>query len=239
MANNDYHFITHWRVKGTLQEVADILGNATDLVRWWPSVYLAVEVLKEGDANGVGRVVDLYTKGWLPYTLRWQFQVTDVSHDGFTLVASGDFEGRGIWTFKQDGSWVDIVYDWKISAEKPLLRYFSLLIKPIFSANHQWAMAKGEESLKLELARRRAKTAEERALVPAPPPATTTSSVPLLLGTLVVVGMIGSVCYLGVKSLFSPPKLRELFSFFGNTCRWSNSLLWFCLFVPEMCYTCI
>jgi len=29
----------------------------------------------------------------------------------------------------------------------------SFLLKPIFCANHGWAMARGEESLKIELAR--------------------------------------------------------------------------------------
>jgi len=43
---------------------------------------------------------------------------------------------------------------WKIRADKPLLRDFSFLMKPLFSANHHWAMRKGEESLRLELARR-------------------------------------------------------------------------------------
>ncbi len=147
MATNDYHFITEWRVQGTAQEVADILDDAAGLTRWWPSVYLDVKVLEKGDEAGLGKVVDLYTKGWLPYTLRWQFRVTEVRDDGFTLIAQGDFEGRGIWTFKQEGPWVNVIYDWKISAEKPLLRYFSFLMKPIFSANHRWAMAKGEESL--------------------------------------------------------------------------------------------
>jgi hypothetical protein len=156
MANNDYHFITHWRVQGTLKEVVDVLRDPTDLVRWWPSVYVNVQVLEVGEPSGLGKVVDLYTKGWLPYTLRWTFRVTDVREDGFTLVASGDFDGRGIWTFTQDGGWVDITYDWKISAEKPLLRNFSWIMKPIFSANHKWAMAKGEESLKQELCRRHA-----------------------------------------------------------------------------------
>lgn len=201
MATKDYHFITHWRVKGTLREVTDIIGDATDLVRWWPSVYLAVKVLKEGDEQGLGREVDLYTKGWLPYTLRWQFRVTDVRQDGFTLVARGDFEGRGIWTFEQDGPWVNIIYDWKISAEKPLLRYFSFIMKPLFAANHRWAMAKGEESLHLELARRHARSESERALIPAPPPATTSSSVPLLLGTTAVFAVLGSLCYFVIRSL--------------------------------------
>lgn len=187
MASNDYHFITHWRVQGTVQEVAEIIGDAADLVRWWPSVYLGVEVLEKGDERGVGKVVDLYTKGWLPYTLRWQFRVTEVRNDGFTLVAWGDFEGRGIWTFQQDGSWVNITYDWKISAEKPLLRYFSFIMKPIFSANHKWAMARGEESLALELARRHAQTDHQRTLVPAPPRAT---SVPPVLIAIVSVGAL-------------------------------------------------
>jgi hypothetical protein len=173
MASNDYHFITHWRVQSTCAEVTDILGDGVGLMRWWPAVYLRVTQLEKGDANGVGSVIDLYTKGWLPYTLRWKFTVTEAHHPhGFTLQAVGDFVGRGIWTFEQDGDYVNIVYDWRISAQKPLLRTFSFLMKPIFAANHRWAMEKGEQSLKLELQRRHAKTPEERAKIPPPPPAT-------------------------------------------------------------------
>ena len=114
-------------------------------------MYLDVQVLEPGDKQGIGRVVSLYTKGWLPYTLRWQFRVTDVSYPtGFALEAWGDFNGRGVWCFEQDGDWVNITYDWSILANKPLLRRFSLLFKPVFSANHHWAMAKGEESMRLE-----------------------------------------------------------------------------------------
>lgn len=201
MASNDYHFITRWRVKSTVKEVTDILGDAADLVRWWPSVYLDVQVLEAGDERGLGRVVSLYTKGWLPYTLRWQFRVTDVRPDGYTLTAWGDFNGRGIWTFEQDGPWVNAIYDWKIMAEKPLLRYFSFLMKPIFAANHRWAMAKGEESLQLELARRHAATSAERERVPAPPQPTPSSSLPLLLGATAAVAIVGSLGYLAARSL--------------------------------------
>ena len=137
----------------------------------------------------------------MPYTLRWQFRVTQVRADGFTLEAWGDFDGRGIWTFEQDGPWVNVTYDWNILAEKPLLRYFSFIMKPIFSANHRWAMAKGEESLNLELARRHAITQEERALVPAPPQPTTTSSVPLLLGAVGGITLLGFVSVLAWRTL--------------------------------------
>jgi hypothetical protein len=172
MATNEYHFITHWRMQSTVAEIREIISNGVDLKRWWPAVYLDVIVLDRGDANGVGSVISLYTKGWLPYVLRWQFRVTENHPHGMTLVAWGDFVGRGIWTFAQDGEFVDITYDWKISAEKPLLRYFSFIMKPLFGANHLWAMRKGELSLQLELQRRHARNADERARVPAPPATT-------------------------------------------------------------------
>lgn len=162
MPSNEYHFITHWRVEGAINEVADILKAADELPRWWPSVYLSVKVLEPGDKDGIGKIVGLHTKGWLPYTLRWQFRVTESHYPrGFSLEAWGDFNGRGIWTLEQDGQFVNVTYDWKIRADKPLLRSLSFLLKPIFSANHRWAMARGEESLKLELARLQAQRVEQ------------------------------------------------------------------------------
>jgi hypothetical protein len=207
MSTNDYHFITVWRLRGTVQEVADVLENAADLVRWWPSVYLDVQVIEPGDENGVGQVIDLYTKGWLPYTLRWRFRVTEVRRgERVTLEAWGDFVGRGIWTFEQDSEWVDITYDWKVRADKPLLRSLSPLLKPIFAANHRWAMEKGEESLRLELARRRAMP-EERASIPPPPGPTTTSPLPLMLGVFGVLGALIGLGYTIVKGLRRRPDL--------------------------------
>lgn len=147
-----------------------MLGDALGLARWWPSVYLEVSEVEPGGPDHVGRVIELFTKGWLPYTLRWRFRVTqNRGEDGFELAAMGDFVGRGIWTFIQDGPFVDVVYDWRIAAEKPLLRRLTPVLRPAFSANHHWAMRKGEESLRLELARRRAPTPEAAAAVPGPP----------------------------------------------------------------------
>jgi hypothetical protein len=167
----EYNFITNWRLQGTAQEVSAVLEEPLGLARWWPSVYLEVKILEPGDpVTHAGRVIGLYTKGWLPYTLRWSFTVTESrAPHGFTLVARGDFVGTGIWTITQDGNFVDVRYDWKIKADKPLLRYGTFIFRPIFGANHRWAMARGEESLALELRRRRALTQAERAAVPDPP----------------------------------------------------------------------
>ncbi len=154
---SDYHFLTVWRVAGTVPEVMAVLGDGDALPRWWPSVYLSVVPVRAAGPDGTGMVVNLYTKGWLPYTLRWTLTIIEpMTEKGFALAAAGDLNGIGRWTFTADGPEVVISYDWRVSASKPLLRRMSWLLKPVFSANHRWAMARGEESLRLELRRRRA-----------------------------------------------------------------------------------
>ncbi len=144
---NEYFFVTRWRIRGDVSEVRSILEDAEDLKRWWPSVYLDVKKRDDGS-------VELFTKGWLPYTLRWSFRVTEQRQDGFALEAFGDFAGHGNWIFGQDGDFANITYEWRIRAEKPLLRILSPILKPLFAANHRWAMARGDESLRIELDRR-------------------------------------------------------------------------------------
>ena len=147
--------MTHWKVKGSVQEVSDVLGEPRDLVRWWPSVYLEVRQMEPGDARGIGKVVRLHTRGWRPYTLKWEFRVTESREPfGYSLEARGDFSGTGVWTFEPSGDSVEITYDWRVRADKPILRHLSFLLKPVFSVNHHWAMTKGEESLRAELVRR-------------------------------------------------------------------------------------
>ena len=128
--------------------------------------------VERGGEDGVGRALDLHTKGWLPYTLRWTLRITEPMTDaGFALEATGDLSGTGRWTFRPDGPEVVITYDWRVHATKPLLRRLSWLLRPAFSANHLWAMRRGEESLRLELRRRRA-TEGSAGDIPPPPPAT-------------------------------------------------------------------
>ena len=167
----DYDFVTVWRVPGTVPEVAAVLADAESLPRWWPSVYLDVQVLHAPDPEtGLGATAVLHTTGWLPYTLTWTLEITEpITAAGFALSAVGDLEGRGVWTFQVEGPEVVITYDWRVRAGKPLLRRLSWLLRPAFEANHHWAMRRGEQSLALELRRRRAGSAAERARVPAPP----------------------------------------------------------------------
>jgi hypothetical protein len=185
--DNHYQFLSRWRVEGTCGEVADVLGDPLDLPRWWPAVYFDVEELRARDARGLGGRVRLRTQGFLPYTLSWESEVVETHYPyGFTIVASGDVDGRGVWTFAQDGNFVDVRYDWRVTAKKPLLQNLSWLMKPLFESNHRWAMAQGEQSLKLELARRRASSDQARLRIPPPPGPVTYAAVSLVAGAAAV-----------------------------------------------------
>ena len=150
--SNQYEFVTAWIVEATADEVWDILSDPLELPRWWPQVYLSVRRMEYD-------TYELHTRGWLPYTLRWSFRRTAANKPhGFSLKAWGDLTGTGQWIFVQSGSQLKIRYDWRVSADKWILRNLSGLLKPVFTANHRWAMARGEESLKQELLGRRVRT---------------------------------------------------------------------------------
>jgi hypothetical protein len=151
-----FDLTSHWVVPATIDEVSDILAEAERLPAWWGAVYLAADVVEPGDEHGIGRVVRFHSRGWLRYTLRWTARVVESDRPhGWAIEATGDLVGRGRWTLCQDGPDADITYHWCVRAERPLLRRLSPLLAPAFAANHRWAMARGLEGLKRELARRR------------------------------------------------------------------------------------
>ena len=163
-------------------------GNA--VLSRWP--ILAAQTHRLPDEHGLNQRVRLRTKGWLPYTLLWEFVVTESRYpDGFAIEAFGDFVGRGVWTIAQDDDFVNVEFDWRIRAEKPLLQVLAPLLRPLLEANHRWAMGQGEASLNLELARRRAATDAARRSVPPPPGPVTYAAVGILAGAALVGGGLG------------------------------------------------
>jgi len=151
-----YHFITEWKLNATVQEAYTIIKDSSSLAQWWPSVYLEVTTLSPGMANGVGKQVALWTKGYLPYTLRWNFEVVQlIPCKKIVIEATGDLKGCGVWTFQSTGQGCTILYDWNTSFDKAYLSWFSFILRPVFGFNHRWAMDRGIDSLQLEVLRRR------------------------------------------------------------------------------------
>src|SRR5580658_8658347 len=135
---NAYHFVSRWRVKANADEVYDIISQPLEYPRWWPSVYLDCRETAAGAPNGTGRRVQFHTKGLLPYTLHWESCVTEAVAPGRIVIeAAGDFNGRGIWSFVQNGAFTDVIFDWKLTVGKQLLQYLTPVLRPLFEANHR------------------------------------------------------------------------------------------------------
>jgi hypothetical protein len=168
--SKNYRILSEWRVTETVREVMDVLDDVQALPRWWPAVYASAELLDDGTPDGVGRKVALRATGWLPYTLSWTSTLTEpVTERGFAIRSGGDMVGTGRWTFQHEGPDVVLAFDWNVEIAKPLVRRLTWLLKPVFAANHRWAMARGEESLRLELRRRRQEAGTGAERVPPPP----------------------------------------------------------------------
>jgi uncharacterized protein YndB with AHSA1/START domain len=160
--SNTYHFVTRWRVKAASEEVYDIISQPLEYPRWWPAVYLDCRQTTAGARDGTGRCVQFHTRGWLPYTLRWEACTAEAASPHRIVVeASGDLNGRGVWSFAQDGDFTEITFDWNVEPAKPLLRYLTPVLRPVLDANHRWAMQQGEISLREELIRYRARVPED------------------------------------------------------------------------------
>lgn len=148
MATNDYAFLTEWHVPAPPDVVFDIISDVEGYPRWWPEVYLAVDVERPPEGGHSGTRAHLLTKGKLPYRLRWTAEtIRSDPPRALEIRATGDFDGHGVWTLEPHAGGTCVRFDWRLRAEKPLLRTLSFALKPLFSWNHRWAMARGFEGI--------------------------------------------------------------------------------------------
>ncbi len=152
-----YDFLSEWRFEQTmLNEVADILEDTASLPLWWPELFKSVRIVKAGTGHSLGQVAECACRARLPYTLRFTYTVTEERYpNGSTIESTGDLVGRGIWRLIARANGVDVTYSWRVILEKSWLRLISPVFRPLLAWNHAWSMARGEEGLRREIARRR------------------------------------------------------------------------------------
>lgn len=153
MAAPQYHFVSYWRFTAAPENVFAIIANPQDYPRWWGEVYLSAETISEGDPDGLGRKIRVVSKGKFNYKVQWDMEILEIKTPARIVIrASGDFDGRGECYIAADGKNCDVMFDWRLVANKPALKYLPLIMKPLFKANHKWAMEQGRLGLDRELA---------------------------------------------------------------------------------------
>jgi hypothetical protein len=191
MPSREYRFITNWRIDGEIEQIRSILSDPLGYPRWWPSVFLSVASLESAD----GDRYEAQTRGWLPVSPRFRLRLSE-SEDplGFVVRTDGDMTGVGVLGLSRHGDSVNVSFDWQVTPRSPMLRMLALASRPLYSANHRWAMSRGKISLEREIALRSAASdAARSALSPPPGPMPATgawATVGLVLLSLVLPGSL-------------------------------------------------
>ena len=147
----EYRFVDRWFVPAPLEEVYDLVGDQLAYPRWWGDVFLRVT----GDSGPPrpGRRASILSRGFLPYKLRWNAELTEVERPRrLVMRLSGDFEGGGTWILEEAEGGTDATLDWRPVVEKPLVKHLTPVLRPLFRQSHVWAMRRGQQHV-LELVR--------------------------------------------------------------------------------------
>jgi uncharacterized protein YndB with AHSA1/START domain len=151
MASQQFDLVTNWHFDAPIDRVWAELNAPDDWPSWWRAVE-RVEVLAEGDADGLGAVRRLTWRTALPYRLTFDMTATRIQP--MTILegrASGELDGVGLWTLSPTASGTDVRYDWRIEVTKPWMRAFAPVLKPAFRWNHNVVMRWGHEGLRERL----------------------------------------------------------------------------------------
>ena len=143
-----YSFVTHWRVRAPIEAVWEEIFHSERWASWWTGLVSVVE-LEPGGANRLGCVRRFTWKGALPYTLVVEMRVTRVEPPAtLESAASGELEGRGLWSLSSDGDVTKVRYDWNVCTNKRWMNLLAPLARPLFAWNHDVVMRGGEQGLK-------------------------------------------------------------------------------------------
>jgi uncharacterized protein YndB with AHSA1/START domain len=144
----EYVFLDEWDVDAPQKAAFDALADARTYPEWWKPVYIEVEGVCK---PAVGCKTRQRFKGKLPYTLKTTSEIVAYDRPNhFQVEVVGDLTGTGKWTLSPtDDGKVHVRFDWIVHADRPLLRYLTPIMRPIFRWNHNWSAARAKEGLEL------------------------------------------------------------------------------------------
>lgn len=152
MTTNYYIFTDKFTVPCDKATAYQYISNVEDYPRWWGKVYKKIVKLTDVPAGQPGAKYAVTVGGFLPYTLTIQNEVTLTDKPSLIRFhADGDLQGKGVWAFCEVADGTEVTFDWRVAANKKLIRLFSFLLKPLFRANHAFCVRKAKEGMTNDL----------------------------------------------------------------------------------------
>jgi len=67
------------------------------------------------------------------------------------LIASGDLQGRGKWTFNEEAGTTTVQYNWDVKTTQKAISFLAFALKPLLAWNHNEIMRWGALGLASKL----------------------------------------------------------------------------------------
>jgi hypothetical protein len=158
MATNYYVFVDKFTVPCDEEVAYQYIKQIEEYPRWWGQVYKKIEKLQDAPPDMAGSKYRVTVGGFLPYSLTLENEITFVDRPNrIDFVAFGDLQGKGTWLFKPVADGTEITFDWRVAANKVIIRALSFLLKPLFRANHVYCIKRANEGIRYDLQQQKSK----------------------------------------------------------------------------------
>ena len=113
----------------------EALADGRAYPHWWKPVYIGVD--PRGRRRSAQRSRQHF-KGRLPYHLHTTSTITRMEPPNVLEAdVEGDLSGHGTWTLTETaGGGTHVRFDWRVSADRALLRALSPVLRPALRWNH-------------------------------------------------------------------------------------------------------
>lgn len=146
LTSREYLFVDEWDVAAPREAVFAAIADARTYPDWWKPVYIDVDA--EGEP-ALGKESRQHFKGRLPYHLHTRSRI--VALEAPHVIegeVDGDLRGHGGWTLTDaPGGGAHVRFDWRVHADRRLLRILTPVLRPALRWNHAWAIARAVEGL--------------------------------------------------------------------------------------------
>jgi uncharacterized protein YndB with AHSA1/START domain len=146
-----FDLVSEWHLKAPVDRVWAELAAPEQWPDWWRAVK-RVEVVRAGDANGIGAVRRFTWGTALPYNITFEMEATRIEPQRILEgQARGELNGMGLWTLEPEGAGTHVRYDWRVELSLAWQRALAPLLRPVFAWNHNVVLGWGEADIKTRL----------------------------------------------------------------------------------------
>jgi uncharacterized protein YndB with AHSA1/START domain len=151
LAATEFALVSEWRLAAPIDRVWTEIATPEQWPEWWRAVK-RVEMVKAGDASGIGAVRRFTWATALPYTISFDLEVTRIEPPHMLEgEARGELRGTGLWTLTPEGGGTHVRYDWRVELQLPWQRALAPLLRPLFAWNHNVVLGWGEQDIRRRL----------------------------------------------------------------------------------------